>query len=121
MCAYYTNIIHFTVLCLVGDFGQVVGSTYSALEDRAVLKSNTTLYCVSANSDSPEVTWSYTDAAGTIVELISTTNSTTGVSLLSVNTTHPGYYSCDVSQDQGTSNTFTAIVANIIAGLLYIQ
>ena len=104
-------------MCLVGDFGQLIGSTFSALEDKAVLKSNTTLYCVSANSNNPEVTWSYTDAAGTSVELISATNSTTGVSILLVNTTHPGYYSCEVSQDQGTSTTFTAIMAYIIAGL----
>ena len=107
----------FSVLCLAGDFGQVIGSTFSALENKSVLKSNTTLYCVSANSNDPEVTWSYTDAVGTQVELISTTNSTTGVSILLVNTTHPGYYSCEVSQDQGTSTTFTAIVANIIAGM----
>ena len=109
--------MNFTILCLVDDFGQVIGSTFSALEDNAVLKSNTTLYCVSANSNSYEVTWSYTDPVGTRVELFSTTNSTTGVSMLLVNTTHPGYYGCEISQDQLTSITFTAIMANIIAGL----
>ena len=99
-----------TECCLVNVFGEVTGSTYSSLEDNSVLTSNTTLYCVTENENTPEVMWSYVDLAGTSTDLTSTTDASTGVSTIQVSTTQPGYYSCEVTENGGvpSSKMYTA-------------
>ena len=93
---------------LVNVFGEVTGSTYSPLVDNTVLISDTTLYCVTENRITPEVMWSYVDLAGTSTDLTSTTDASTGVSTIQVSTTQPGYYSCEVTENVGSSRTYTA-------------
>ena len=97
---------------LVIQFGQKVGSLYSSLEDNTVLISDTTLYCVTENENTPEVMWSYVDLAGTSTDLTSTTNASTGVSTIQVSTTQPGYYSCEVTENGGSSRTYTAVMTD---------
>ena len=84
-------------------FGEVTGSTYSPLEDNRVLISDTTLYCVTENKNTPEVMWSYVDLACTSTDLTSTTDASTGVSTIQVSTTQPGYYSCEVTENGGSN------------------
>ena len=47
--------------------------------------------------------WSYVDLDGNRSVLSSSTNVTTGVSVLTVTTDNPGYYSCEVTQQGGIS------------------
>ena len=82
-------------MLVVNVFGEVTGSTYSSLVDNTALISDTTLYCVTENKNTPEVMWSYVDLAGTSTDLTSTTDANTGVSTIQVSTTQPGYYSCE--------------------------
>ena len=93
-------------------FGEVTGSTYSSLEDNTVLISDTTLYCVTENKNTPEVMWSYVDLAGTSTDLTSTTDASTGVSTIQVSTTQPGYYSCEVTENGGGSRTYTFVITS---------
>ena len=93
-------------------FGEVTGSTYSPLEDNRVLISDTTLYCVTENKNTPEVMWSYVDLACTSTDLTSTTDASTGVSTIQVSTTQPGYYSCEVTENGGSNKTYTAVMAD---------
>ena len=97
---------------LVNPFGKVTGATYSSLEDNTVLISDTTLYCVTENKNTPEVMWSYVDLAGTSTDLTSTTDASTGVSTIQVYTTQPGYYSCEVTENGGSSRTYTAVMTD---------
>ena len=97
---------------LVNVFGEVTGSTYSSLEDNTIIISDTTLYCVTENRNTPQVMWSYVDLAGTRMDLSSTTNASTGVSTIQVYTTQPGYYSCEVTENGGSSRTYTAIMTD---------
>ena len=80
------------------------------LSDHAVLTSNTTLYCVTENNGTPQVKWSYIDLAGTRSVLTATTDATTGVSILHVYITQPGSYSCEVTENGGSSRTYTAVI-----------
>ncbi|KAI6660002.1 hypothetical protein LOD99_14343 [Oopsacas minuta] len=96
----------------VNTFGEIIASTPSSLSDNAVLITDTTLYCVTENMNTPEVMWSYVDLAGIRTDLTATTDSSTGVSTIQVYTTQPGYYSCDVTEDGGTSRTYTAIMTD---------
>ena len=66
-----------------------------------MLTSDTTLYCVTENKDTPQVTWSYLNLDGIRTDLTSTTDTSTGVSILQVYTTQPGYYTCEVTQNGG--------------------
>ena len=93
-------------------FGEVTGSTYSSLEDNTVLISDTTLYCVTENKNTPQVMWSYVDLAGTSTNLTSTTDASTGVSTIQVYTTQPGYYSCEVTENGGSDRTYTAVTTD---------
>ena len=93
-------------------FGEVTGSTYSSLEDNTVLISDTTLYCVTENKNTPQVMWSYVDLAGTKTDLTSTTDASTGVSTIQVYTTQPGYYSCEVTENGGSNRTYTAVMTD---------
>ena len=96
----------------IGVFGEVTGSSYSPLEDNTVLISDTTLYCVTENKNTPEVMWSYVDLAGTSTDLTSTTDANTGVSTIQVSTTRPGYYSCEVTENGGSSRMYTAVMTD---------
>ena len=82
------------------------------LEDNVILTSDTSLYCVSESNDTSQVKWSYIDLAGTRSVPTSTTNTTTGVSILHVYTTQPGYYTCEVSENGGSSRTYTIGLLN---------
>ena len=97
-------------ILIVTAFGQIIGSTYSSLTDNTVLTSDTTLYCVTENKNTPQVTWSYVDSSGTRTVLTSTTDNSTGVSTIQAYTLLPGYYSCKVSQNEGDSKIYTALV-----------
>ena len=100
---------------LVGSsFGKQIGSsTFTALPDNSILTSNTTLYCITDSSNTPEVEWSYEDVSGTRTDLSATTDASTGVSTLSVTTEVPGYYSCKVSLEGGTNRTYTVEMMDI--------
>ena len=70
--------------------------------------------------------WSYVDLAGTRSDLTSTTDASTGVSTIQVYTTQPGYYTCEVTEDGGSSRTYTAVMTdtnpdtgNVMITLLY--
>ena len=93
-------------------FGEVTGSTYSLLEDNTVLISDTTLYCITENKNTPQVMWSYVDLAGTRTDLTSTTDASTGVSTIQVYTTQPGYYRCEVTENGGSDRTYTAVMTD---------
>ncbi|KAI6647376.1 hypothetical protein LOD99_12372 [Oopsacas minuta] len=97
----------------VNVFGEVTGSTYSALSDNSILTSDTTLYCVTENMNTPEVMWSYVDLSGIRTDLTSTTDPTTGVSTIQVYTTQPGSYSCEVTEDGGVVGTYTAVIFDL--------
>ena len=78
-----------------------------------LLTSNTTLYCVTENKDTPQVMWNYVDLFGTRTDLTSTTDTSTGVSIIQVSTTQPGYYTCEVPQNGGMSmGTYTVGLLN---------
>ena len=68
--------------------------------------------------------WSYVDLSGVRTNLTSTTNATTGLSTLQVNSTHPGNYTCELSQNGGINvTTFTALMKdiNIYTGSVTLQ
>ena len=56
--------------------------------------------------------WSYVDLAGTSTDLTSTTNANTGVSTIQGSITQPGYYSCEVTENGGTKETYTVGILN---------
>ena len=93
-------------------FGEVTGSTFSSLPHNTVLTSDTTLYCVTENKNTPQVKWSYVDLAGIRTDLASTTNANTGVSTIQVYTTQPGYYSCEVTENGGSNRTYTTVMTD---------
>ena len=96
----------------MNQFGQVVGSSYLSLPDNTALSSDTTLYCITENKNTPRVVWTYQDLAkSTTSTLSSYTSSTTGVSSILAYTSRPGYYSCRVKVNGGTYTTYTALIA----------
>ena len=102
---------------------RIVDSTYSSLADNTVLTSDTTLYCVTENKDTPQVTWSYLNLDGIRTNLTSTTDTSTGVSIIQVSTTQPGYYTCEVSQNGGMNTvTYTAVMrdTSIYTGMQFV-
>ena len=99
---------------LVNAFGQITGTTYTSLSDNSVLTSDTTLYCVTENKDTPQVKWSYVDLTGVESDLTSTTDLSTGVSNIQVSTSEPGYYTCEVTENGGSSKIYTAVMADNI-------
>ena len=97
-------------LCYVGSsFGVLINSTtYISLTEKAILITNTTLYCVAEDKTSPQVVWSYLNPSGTRSNLTATNNNvTTGISTLYVYSNNPGYYSCEVTTEEGTVVTHT--------------
>ena len=99
--------IHYS---LVNVFGEVTGSTYSSLEDNTILNADTTLYCITENTHTPQVMWSYVDLAGTSTDVTSTTDASTGVSTIQVYTIQLGSYSCEVTENGGSSRTYAAVM-----------
>ncbi|KAI6657364.1 Secretory phospholipase A2 receptor [Oopsacas minuta] len=92
------------ILITSHQFGERIDLTnYNRLEANSILTSNTDLYCINGVA-----TWSYTDLAG-ICEPKSGTIDATGASVLSAGLDNPGYYSCEVIQDD-VSNTYTVAV-----------
>ena len=82
------------------------------LEDNVILASDTNLYCITENKNTPQVKWSYIDLADTRSVLTATTDATTGVSILHVYSTQPGYYTCEVTENGGSSRTYTAAMTD---------
>ena len=109
------------VCLIVNIFGQLIGSAYIPLAHNSVITSNTIIYCVTENKNTPQVMWSFVNLAGIRTDLTSITDSNTGISTLQVYTTQPGYYSCEVSENGGVSIKYTAIVidGNIFSGILF--
>ena len=109
---FYKNLLEYI-------FGITNGTGYSPLTNNAILTSDTTLYCVTDNPSVRGVMWSYVDLSGVRTNLTSTTNTTTGLSTIQVNSTQPGNYTCEVSQNGGLNiTTFTALMkdTNIYTG-----
>ena len=96
-------------MILDSSFGEVINSTtYISLTEDSILITNTTLYCVAEDKTSPQVVWSYLHPSGTRSNLTATTNDvTTGISTLYVYSNNPGYYSCEVTTEEGTVVTHT--------------
>ena len=94
---------------LDSSFGQVIDSTtYISLTESSILITNTTLYCVAEDISSPEVVWSYTDSSNVATILPAVSNdATTGISTLNVYSNNPGYYSCEVTTEEGSVVTHT--------------
>ena len=94
---------------LDSSFGQVIDSTtYISLTESSILITNTTLYCVAEDISSPEVVWSYTDSSNVATILPAVSNDvTTGISTLNVYSNNPGYYSCEVTTEEGSVVTHT--------------
>ena len=102
-------------------FGQANETTYSSLTNNTILTSDTILYCVTDSPSVRGVMWSYVDLAGIITNLTSTTNTATGLSTIQINSTNPGNYTCELSQNGGiNTTTFTALMkdTNIYTGSL---
>ena len=92
-------------------FGVKTGTyTYTALNDNIVLYRDTTLYCITENINTPRVTWTRKYLNGVTTTLSSTTSSTTGLSILYVSRSNPGFYSCEVEQNGGNSKTYTVLM-----------
>ena len=80
-----------------------------------ILTSDTTLYCVTENKNTPQVIWIYTDPAGTTTFPVSTLYPSTGVSFLPIQRNEPGYYSCEVSEG-GITKLYSATMSNYYTG-----
>ena len=100
------------IISIVHPFGQHISSTYSSLADNVILRSNTTLYCVTEIENTTQVNWSYIDLTGVRSDINSTTDANTGISTLQVYTTQSGYYMCEVTEDGGMSRVYTVGVIN---------
>ena len=74
--------------------------------NNASIYQDATLYCITENRNTPQVNWSYVDLVGSRSILSSITDATIGVSVLTVTTDNPGYYSCEVTQDNGVSRIY---------------
>ena len=87
----------------------VGSSTFEELNNNAVLTLDTTLYCVTENRNTPQVTWSYEDPAGIRSSLTAATNANTGVSILEITSSNndPGTFSCQVTRNM-VDVTYTA-------------
>ena len=78
-------------------------TVFESLTNETILYQDTTLFCITENKNTPHVIWSYVDLDGSKSILSSTTDVTTGVSVLTVTTDKPGYYSCQVTRDNGVN------------------
>ena len=89
--------------------------------NNAIIYQDATLYCITENRNTPQVYWSYIDLDGSRSVLSSTTNVATGVSVLTVTTDNPGYYSCEVTQQGGVSKLFGILLLDpsLLTGTTY--
>ena len=76
------------------------------LSNNTFLAENTVLYCITENKNTPQVNWRHYGQNGSITVLNGTTNVATGVSVLAVTTDKPGYYTCEVTRDNGVSRIY---------------
>ena len=98
----------------MSPFGiQENATTFKAISDNSILSADTTLYCITEIKETQSVTWSYVDNAGIQSNPTSTTDSSTGVSTLSITTDLPGMYSCQVTQDRGATKMYTVEMIDI--------
>ena len=56
--------------------------------------------------------WSYVDLAGMRSDVPSTTDLSTGVSIIQVLTSEPGYYTCEVTDNGGSNRMYTVGILN---------
>eukprot|EP00800_Vazella_pourtalesii_P009833 TRINITY_DN246_c0_g1_i8.p1 TRINITY_DN246_c0_g1~~TRINITY_DN246_c0_g1_i8.p1 ORF type:complete len:259 (-),score=53.70 TRINITY_DN246_c0_g1_i8:285-1061(-) len=107
--------IQINISLIDSSFGQLINSTtYISLTEDSILITNTTLYCVSANSKSPDIFWSYVDPSGTKTYLTAiTNNNSTGISTLHVYSNRPGEYSCLVTTDDGSMKTHSVKMLDV--------
>ena len=102
------------IILLGSAFGkQIDQNTFASLSEDSILISNATLYCLTSSRNATEVLWSYEDASGNREVLSGTTDASTGISTLSVNTHTPGYYSCEVSLEGGMNKAYTVEMMDI--------
>ena len=98
----------------MSPFGiQENATTFKAISDNSILSADTTLYCITENKATQSVIWSYVDNAGIQSNPTSTTDSSTGVSTLSITTDLPGMYSCQVTQDRDATRVYTVAMIDI--------
>ena len=91
-------------------FGRIQNAnTLDELSNNTLLSEDTTLYCITENKITPQVNWIY-GRDGSAAILSSTTDATTGVSVLSVTTDIPGLYSCEVTRDNGVSRIYDILI-----------
>ena len=68
--------------------------------------------------------WSYVDLSDVRTNLTTTTDASSGVSVIQVYTTQPGYYTCEVSQNGGMNTvTYTAVMTDtdIYTGMQFLS
>ena len=68
--------------------------------------------------------WSYVDLSDMRTNLTTTTDASSGVSIIQVYTTLPGYYTCEVSQNGGMNTvTYTAVMTDtdIYTGMSFLS
>ena len=95
----------------MNPFGEKTSdNTYIALEDNSFLYKDTTLYCLTENKNTPQVTWYFKDLYGVATTLYAETDATTGLSTLFVSSEEAGFYSCELSQNGGIAKTYTAVM-----------
>ena len=90
-------------------------TVFEALSDNSILVANSTLHCLTENKETTNITWSYVDNTGIRSILNSPTDVSTGVSTLSISTDLPGMYSCQVTQDRGTSWTYAVELIDVFS------
>ena len=86
---------------------QINANKFIALKDNSLLNTDATLYCITENKNTPQVSWTFEDTNGVSTSLSATIDATTGVSTLSVNNDKAGYYRCEVSQNGGNTRTYS--------------
>ena len=97
-------------ILLVVLFGLITNSyTIEGLNNGTItiISQDTTLFCITENMDTPQVTWSRVDQDGIISVPPSALNDTTGVSHLELTNDNPGTYSCQVTRN-GINTTYVA-------------
>ena len=107
----YCEFIHL----LEGSFGlQINSTTHISLTEDYILTNNTTLYCVSGNFTYPEVVWSYLHPSGNRTNLTATSyDNSTGLSTLNVYSSQPGYYSCEITDNDRMVETHSVRMLDV--------
>ena len=101
----------------MSPFGeQINANKFIALKDNSLLNTDATLYCITETKNTPQVSWTFEDINGVSTSLTATTNAITGVSTVSVTNDKAGYYKCEVSQNGGSTRTYTVEMLDFILG-----